>query len=416
MNILVLLKRFLLYIPNNLKTKIIHNNYSNNLKNLQSQFGKRKLKVFFLSTENSKWVYQSLYTVFENSKYFEPTVLVTLNKHYSQSDIKRVKENYQFFKSNNIRVKYGFNIDENKHININEFEPDIVFPEEPWDIAEEQNTYNISKHALCCYCSYGSGTTNGRNEYCSRVFKQVWKYFLDNHEVEKNLIKHGVKQKNLAVTGSIKLDAYLKPVNFEKQIWQSNNFRIIYAPHFSFSKKSILKFGTFDKYYKFFLNFAISNPEIEFVFKPHPNLKKEIIKEKLMTEKDAENYYSQWANHPNTHLYENGNYFDCFKTSDMMITDCNSFLTEYLPTQKPLLQLISKESKGLNKYGEEITGGYYKIHNLEELQNTLNKIICEKQDILLETRKKSSNKLIRPKNGVSQEIFNIITKELQVNI
>ena len=105
-----------------------------------------------------------------------------------------------------------------------------------------------------------------------------------------------------------------------------------------------------------------------------------------------------------------------FKGSDMMVTDCNSFLTEYLPTQKPLLQLISSKSVGLNDYGKEISQGYYKIHSIEELQNTLNEIIFQKHDILSEKRKNCLTKLIIPKQGVSQEIFNIITKELQVKL
>lgn len=414
MNIPVLLKRFLLYVPNNLKIKVIHRNYTTVLKNLQKDFGKRKLKVCFFSTENSKWVYQSLYKNFENSEYFEPIVIVTLNRNYALTDLKKLEDNFNFFKSNNMNVQYGFK--DNKHIPVDKFNPDIVFLEEPWDIASEQDVYNISKCALCCYCSYGSGTTNGRNEYNSRVFKQVWKYFLDNNVVENVLTSHGVKKRNLVVTGSIKLDAYRDEIDKKNQVWQTDNFRIIYAPHFSFSKNSILKFGTFDKYYKIFLDFAKSHPEIEFVFKPHPNLKKEIIKEKLMSENEAEKYYLEWKNLKNTHLYEKGNYFDIFKGSDMMVTDCNSFLTEYLPTQKPLLQLISSKSVGLNDYGKEISQGYYKIHSIEELQNTLNEIIFQKHDILSEKRKNCLTKLIIPKQGVSQEIFNIITKELQVKL
>lgn len=55
MNIFIFLERCLLYIPNNCKIKIIHKNYKSVLTNLRKQFGKQKLKVCFLSSENSKW-------------------------------------------------------------------------------------------------------------------------------------------------------------------------------------------------------------------------------------------------------------------------------------------------------------------------------------------------------------------------
>ncbi len=416
MNIFIFLKRCLLYISNNCKIKIIHKNYKSVLTNLRKQFGKQKLKVCFLSSENSKWVYQSLYDKLYQSKIFEPYVLVTLNQHYNKDDLKKLENNYNFFRTKGINTKYAFDIKTKKHIPINMFNADIVFLEEPWDIADNQNVYNISKHSLCCYCSYGSGTTNGRNEYCSRVFKQVWKYFLDNNYVKDLLICHGVKPENLCVTGSIKLDAYKTPLNVKKQIWNTDNFRIIYAPHFSFSKDSVLKFGTFNKYYKFFLEYAKNHPEIEFIFKPHPNLKKEIITKNLLSENAAEEYYLMWTKLPNTHLYENGDYFDIFKSSDLMITDCNSFLTEYLPTLKPVLQLISKNSVGLNKFGEQLTKGYYKIHDLEELENTLDLIINKKSDPLFSTRQECLKQIIIPQEGVATKIFDYLIQELQVKL
>ena len=412
MKLLTFIKRSIFFVPNEIKTTLIPKNYKKVLKRLKKQLGKEKIKVGFYNSENSKWVYQSLYDEFNKSKLFEPFVLLTLPEISSSTDITKLQTNYEFFKAKEMNVVFAFDTNKKKHIPINKFDVDVVFIDEPWSISSCQNVYSISKKALCCYCSYGSGTSNGRNEYNSRIFKQVWKYFLDNKTVKQVLINHGLKGNNLVVSGSIKLDAYLSPVNPTKQLWETSNFRIIYAPHFSFSKNSILKFGTFDKYYKFFLNFAKKHPEFEFVFKPHPNLKKEITNQYLMTETETEKYYQEWANLPNSHLYTNGDYFDIFRTSDLMITDCNSFLSEYLPSQKPLIQLISNNSVGLNDYGNEICKGYYKVHDLKELQATLDSIINKKTDTLLEERKRCLDKMILTENGVAKFIENDILSEI----
>lgn len=110
MNIFIFLERCLLYIPNNCKIKIIHKNYKSVLTNLRKQFGKQKLKVCFLSSENSKWVYQSLYEKLYQSKIFEPYVLVTLNQHYNKNDLEKLVNNYNFFKTKDINTKYAFDI------------------------------------------------------------------------------------------------------------------------------------------------------------------------------------------------------------------------------------------------------------------------------------------------------------------
>lgn len=410
MDLKTFLTRLIFYFPNNIKIILTHKNYKKSLKRLKNDFGKRKLNVCFLNSENSKWVYQSLYNQLQTSDYFEPLVIATIDKNFSENDLNKLQTNYEFFKSKGINVEYGFDITDKTHIPLSKYSPDIIFYQEPWHLPRNQQPSQTSKYALCCYCSYGTGTTNGRNEYCARFFKEVWKYFLDNNFVKQVLIKHGINEENLFVTGSIKLDAYLNPVNTTKQVWTTNNFRIIYAPHFSFNKDSILKFGTFDIYYKFFMEFAKAHPEIEFIFKPHPSLRKTIIEQKLMTEEETDKYYNFWNYSENTHLYDKGDYFDIFRTSDLMITDCNSFLTEYLPTQKPVIRLISHKSAGLNEFGEEISRGYYNIYNPDELKTALKNLIVNKQDNLKETRKKCLEKLIMPPNGVSSVIINYLTK------
>ena len=417
----VYFRRFCNDIDSRQNTEIIWSRYPKLIKHLQNEFLKRKLKVVFLSSENPKWVYQSLYDEFANNPKFEVQVLITvrdklLKKKYEFLEYEKLaRKNYNRFKENGMKVAYAFDFKKKKYIDLKVFNPDIVFYEQPWELSETQGVKEISKYALPFYCTYGSCITNGTNEYSEPFYRDVYTYFIDNECVKKVLLEHGCREQALVVCGQPKLDAYLEPTNQSNIIWKSQNKkRVIYAPHHSFYKDSMLGFGTFDWNYKFFFNFAKNHPEIEFIIKPHPELKRQIVKQGLMSISEMTQYFEMWENLPNAQVYEYGNYFDMFKTSDLLITDCNSFLYEYLPTKKPVIHLISESSVGHNSFGEKIISGYYNASNIDELNKQLELVLFKNEDPLLPVREKIiAEDLIQPKDGVAKFIEKFITDLLQ---
>lgn len=402
-------------------SKIIRDRYPRIIKKLQKDIQTRKLKVVFLNSENPKWVYQSLYEEFSKNPRFEVQVLITvkeclLKKKYKFCEWEKLaKNNYNFFKNQNMNVDFAFDFKKKKFKDLKEFNPDIIFYEQPWDLSEEQSIIKTSKYALSFYCSYGSCVTNGENEYSEVFYKDVYTYFLDNEYIKKVLIKHNCNPTSLIVSGQPKLDAYLKPVNESNILWKTKNKkRVIWAPHHSFYEESMLKFGTFDWNYKYIYDFTKNHPEIEFILKPHPELKRQIIRKNLMSIDEMTKYFKMWEKLPNAQIYEMGNYFDIFRTSDLLITDCNSFLYEYLPTKKPVIQLINKHSVGHNPFGQKIISGYYKAKNIEELETLINKVLINGEDPLLSIREKVIAKdLVQPKNGVAQFILDFIFNLLE---
>lgn len=155
------------------------------------------------------------------------------------------------------------------------------------------------------------------------------------------------------------------------------------------------------------------NPEIEFIIKPHPELKRQIVRQGLMSISEMTQYFDMWEKLPNAQVYEYGNYFDMFRTSDLLITDCNSFLYEYLPTKKPVIHLIGKNSAGHNDFGQKIISGYYPAKNIEELTSQLNLVLFKGQDPLLSVRENVIERdLIQPEGGVAKFISNYITQLL----
>ena len=401
---------------------IIWENYKLTLHNLQIKYkNNKKLKVVFLNSENSKWVYQSLYEEFEKLPNFEVQVLVTakkmiLNSKYSccnwQDDIKK---SYNFFKVRNMNVQYAFDLKNKEFLDLQLFKPDIIFYEQPWELSNKQSPLKTSKFALCFYCPYGSCITSGSNEYSEPLYHDVFRYFVDNDYIQRILEEHGCRNDALVVAGQLKLDAYQKQINFHNIHWQSKDKKhVIYAPHHSFYKDSLLGFGTFDWNYKFFYNLVKEHQEIEFILKPHPELKKQILNQGLMSEKEMQEYFKAWVELPNAQIYEEGDYFDMFRTSDLLITDCNSFLYEYLPTYKPVIHLISKNSVGHNEFGQKITAGYYSARDIDEIKKYFKQILFQEQDLLFEVRRQIVEKdLMFLKKDVAKFVINYIAKTLK---
>ncbi len=401
--------------------EIIHARYHKVIAGIKAKKG--KINVVFLVNDNSKWSYDYVYEQFAKNEKYNVTLLVTvseylLKKRYSYMNYKKIlQDNYEFFKKNGFNVQFAFDMEKNRYIDLKIFNPDIIFYAQPWDLPEIHSIYNTSKYALAMYCSYGSCITNGENEYCKPFFNELHTYFVDNEEIISTMKSHGINSVKLECAGQVKLDAYLKPVNEKNIIWKSTGKkRVIYAPHHSFYENSMLGFGTFDWNYRFFLEYAKKHEEFEFILKPHPELKCQIVKNKLMTYEDMEKYFESWKNLPNCQIYEKGGYFDMFRTSDLMITDCNSFLYEYLPCEKPVIHLISSRSAGHNKFGQKITAGYYDVHDIKELEETLFNVLECSQDKYLERRKDIIKNVFNKAEGgtashIMKYVENLLSKE-----
>ena len=134
-----------------------------------------------------------------------------------------------------------------------------------------------------------------------------------------------------------------------------------------------------------------------------------------MSEKEMFDYFKQWEMLPNAQIYEQGDYIDLFRTSDCLITDCNSFLYEYLPTQKPVIHLISEYSVGHTGFGNQITSGYYKVYDIEDLKETLNAVVIRSEDTLKEKRVQNINKILNKQKNVlaAQNVSSTLKKIIE---
>lgn len=378
----------------------------------------KKLRVGFLITEYGKWTsHASLYKLMEKSEYFEPFVILTYFKKQA-GDItpqEHIENNIKFFKKHNI--KYYIAYEKGLYYKLDKFKPDIIFYQQPWSIAQNQAVLVSSKKSLVCYNPYCFHSLQTSEDYFSGFHGYVWKYFVES-DFHKEDYKERFNATNTVVSGSPKLDGY-EFLNNEimNELWNTKDKkRIIYAPHHSFADEFDYNAATFIENGKFILQLAKSHPETEWIFRPHPVFKERILKNNIMSLQEIEDYYKQWEEIGS--IYTGGDYYELFATSDCLITDCISFLAEYLPTQKPVLHLRKKQKEQDKKYNKLlniITEDYYKIYDNKTLQQKFEEVILNENDYLKEKRINNIKLLgIKNEKTSAEKIIKYIKQQLWV--
>lgn len=261
-------------------------------------------------------------------------------------------------------------------------EPDIIFRQSQWDddYPEAFRTKNLIFTRLCSV-PYGMSTVGefrkGENpssnisdkSYNTEWHRLCWRVFCENNITKRNFLHfNNLNPEKFVVSGYPKFDLLLHasknlgtwPIECSK-----NNFRVIWAPHYSVGIKG-LGFGTFDKNYNDFLSLAKNNPEIDFVLKPHPALFNQVISENKISKNELDNFISEWLDLDNCAL-SFGRYAELFAASDLMITDGISFLTEYQIFNKPIIYIDSGHHVKMNFIGDKSIAACHKLNMFDDV-------------------------------------------------
>ena len=421
-----------LNIPKTLKYALFLNsdeinskiNYLNGIKNLKKRNKKtHPLRVLFIVEENAKWGYQSVYDILKNDPNFEVLpvlcypIITKDREYYSQS------ENIEFFKNLGIEAVDGCPKNDGNFTPIDTFKPDIVFYQQPWYVLDDWHPCAVSKYALSCIVSYGYSSIDVKSWGSIAVQNlsgNLWKMFCES-PYHKTFYEKAAKIKHkeiLKTTGYPKMDYYKEPVNpYFEALWKdgkSKRPRIIWAPHHSIDQRG-LEMSNFMEHYRFFLDFAKNNKNYSFIFKPHPMLEFKCISEGFMTKDEYDTYIQEWNTLENASVWDKGDYFDIFKTSDILITDCSSFLGEYCFSQKPIIFLDKNSRCGFNDFGLKMKKTFYIPQNLDEIPQMIYDLLINKNDYKKEQRiKLIKQEYFYPSGGVGKMITEFIRKELDI--
>lgn len=413
------IKYFIFCSDEEIKAKI---NYAKIIEKLK-QNKKDKIKVAFICHQNQKWGYQSVYEAMKKDDNFE--ILPIINLPIIKSDVQKFNQNENkiFFDKLNMQSIEGYDEINQDFKDLKEFKPDIVFYQQTWYIPKSQLPLEVSQYALACIITYGFFLIciNGwRDLFAEHKMGNFWKIFAESKYHKKFYEKAGhFKFKDIiTVTGYPKLDFYKEPIDTRyEDLWKDKTIpkkpRIIWAPHWSIELNNALRMSNFMENYKFFLDFAKNHNEYNFIYKPHPGLKYQCITEHFMSEQEYDDYLSFWDSLPNALVFDEGNYFDIFKTSDVLITDSSSFLAEYFYSKKPIIFLSKNSRSAFNSFGLELKKGFYELDSLNEMANLLKQLLIDKIDPLKPLREKIIKKnFYMPEPNIGQGIVNMLKKEI----
>lgn len=390
----------------------IKNNRKKVLSKIQKEVQKRKLKVAFLCSSMQKWKCQSIFELMQTTDIFEPFVFLTSKQvpdgAICELDYETFLKNIEFFKSKDMPYEIGYDYRINKFIPIEKFKPDIIFYTDPWYCPDVQNPIVTSKFALSYYVPYFIANVANEMEYGLRFHRYIQKHYVLNDKI-KEFYSSKMKNKgeNLCAIGHPCLDYFYlnKDKNFEKKY-------VIYSPHWSINYERE-NYATFEWNGKWILEYAQKHPEINWVYRPHPTLKTRLLSEKIMSKEEIENYWNSWAEIGLN--YDGADYLDLFMQSNAIISDCGSFITEYLLTKNPYIHLVSKKAYGYNPNAKEIIKNYYCAENLSELEKLLDEVVIKKQDKMRNQRLEYLEKTGFLNKYVACEIIEDIKKDLKID-
>ena len=273
----------------------------------------------------------------------------------------------------------------NTFLSLEHFKLDIIFYQQPWGIAKAQSIFATSKFALSCYVPYcfeDGIVMLKRNFY--HFHGLLFREYSNHQLIVQDYIQAGFPKKHIKAVGWPKLESYLENTNNLKKY-------VIYAPHHSIEPNSI-RLGTFAWNGHFMLAYAKQHPQFNWIFKPHPRCRVSFLNEGLFkSQQELDDYYDQWAKIGQ--VCEQGNYIDLFQQTKCLITDCSSFLVEFLPTEQPLIHLRRHDDNSSANIVKQIVDAYYPVYDLETLKRTLYLVLEKGNDPMRQARLDKLQKL-----------------------
>lgn len=348
-----------------------------------------KIRVLFIVSEIAKWKEQSLYELMEVSGEFYP--IVGLSAWNNQGNGRLTVNEFaamqgraeSFFDAMGDRHVRTVTVEDGTWIyhDLSEFKPDVVFYTEQWSPCPKQNPKDVSRFALTCFLPYYVPDfgiiridCHQQVERLSDVYFCLGETWAKTYRSAMRLISHAVKYE---VTGHPALDRFCKETNRRPK----KNY-VIYAPHFAYPHPKQQEFyliGTFDWNGLQILEYAEAHPEIKWVFKPHPVLRRTLIGTGLMSLEEVDAYYGRWAKIAT--VSTDSNYQDLFLESRVIITDSGSFLPEYGSTGRPVIRLICAANRHVPPAAaKNVYDTYYNVHNLDEMYKVFKSVIEDGQD------------------------------------
>lgn len=396
-------------------------------KRICEKFKKGKtLNICIQVSRPGMWCFDYLYKLLEKDPRFNVSILIMPDHNYKR-EIHQfyLEKTYDELCQKGYKPIKGYDFDLEKSVDIRgTINPDIIFYTDFWKPHFYDRYYITSFPDKITFLNEYGFSVMQDELTCNFELNNLVDLYFRPTEIHKQMALQLMnnKGKNVIVTGSPKLDALFDtkytPTNvWKKQKGKIRKKRVIWSPHYTDKMPdNMYKNDAFWEIYDFMLEIANKyKDKVQFVFRPHPVLKKR-ASERWGTEAQ-EAYYHKWDTLSNGQYYD-GNFIDLFMKSDAMLTDSCSFRAEYTAFNKPLFITTTQTSRNnYNAFGQKLNELFYTPHNdlQQGIIDFIEDVVLGGNDYKKEERTKFVEQYFGKINGktASENIYGEIIKFLE---
>lgn len=381
---------------------------------------KLPINVLFVCHTPTLWsMFEKLYASMVEDRTFSVKVIALPYKHSSVPGGQYKDDGiFEYLEKIGVDVIRGYDKNINEWIDPASLNPDYIFFQTPYDLFQEKySAFNVSMYAKICYIPYGMNLFSGFVDniiHPISFFEHVKLFFLENKYSFNNYVNKFINEqwfntKNIVIVGHTKIENFYDVNITDEVIWKhkpcKNIKRILWTPRWSTSD------GTchFFDYKDFFFEFCHKHQSVDFAFRPHPLCLQNFLKTGEMSYKDIENLRNDYENSKNMVIDESNEYKNTFVTSDILISDVSSMITEFFVTGKPII--YTHRIDVFNSIGKKISEGLYFVNNKYELERKLDMLLSG-NDPLKEKRYELLKEVFYyPKDGSCLKIKNSLLND-----
>ena len=274
-----------------------------------------------------------------------------------------------------------------------------------------KSRYWISKGIPVFYIPYFyMGLCRVTKEHLQRPdMNFFWRVFVSN-QYTKSLAKEYManKGKNIVVTGYPKFDHISLTTDSHNERKQ-----VIICPHHLIGDNELDR-GGFREYAAVLEGLPSRFPQVDIIFRPHPQLF-ETLKKYWSTE-EIDDWLARFTMNGNVTYSTEGDYITLLLHSDAMIHDCGSFTAEYLYFNKPCAYIFRKgvDYKAMQlKLGMQCLKEHYPIRKEEDWFHFIEDVVLNGKDVRKDRRESFAKKHIMINHPhAAQAVYNAIVDGL----
>ena len=265
-------------------------------------------------------------------------------------------------------------------------EPDFIFFQQPYVDVLFKGIFDIREiatYAFLAYIPYDGINTSHRLRYVvtwQPFFSFAHFAFLATANARNELttlVPNVDKTINAYSIGCPKFENLVRGVPNEESAWrmidsETNVFRVLWAPRWTPDESH-----HFIALWHPLLNWAQSHPKtVEFVFRPHPAMFAEYLKQGFMTRQELDELKSAFDQSPNTHIDDLPFFERTYSMTDLVISEPGtSMCILFVPYNRPIICTVGKKTnKDVTKYIQDIMKGLYCSSSVENTVKLVEKL------------------------------------------